>query len=237
MRTRKLWKFPWFPHIPDVVTWNVFNCYNHVVAHREFGTNHLQSIQTPNSPISSPEFPRVFQPLNDNSIILIQYDAKSPQWKARSSASKFYRLKYTWHWTHYISIKDYEHGWRRAASISLHSNYCRKSATVKISTRPFLILQSPLISRLSLAWTAVLFRSLMRDLTVGVEAVTGGSAGGGVTACMSHVSQVSWISPDHDFYVFTSLLSISFTLLVLVWALNFGRRPGSLVSLSSFWSW
>ena len=167
MRTRKLWKSPWFPHIPDVVTWNVFNCYNHVGAHREFGTNQPKPIQTPNTPISWAEFPRVFKPLDWNSILLIQCDVKSPQWKARSSASKFYRLKYKWHWTLNSEditspLQDYWHAWRRAASISLL--LCRKSATVKITMRPFFILQSPLISRLSFAWTPVLFRILTRGL-------------------------------------------------------------------------
>ena len=66
------------------------------------------------------------------------------------------------------------------------STYCIKSAMVKISTRPFDILQSPLVSRLlPFPCSPVLFRSLTRDLTL-----VGGGAG--VTgADMSHIPQIS----------------------------------------------
>lgn len=160
MRTRQIWKFPWFPHIPGVVSWNVFNCYNHVVAHQEAGANLLRSVQTPNTPISSADFPRVFQPL----IVLIQSDVKSLQWKAWSSASNFYRLKYKL--THHISIKHYEHGWKKMGRLHL-SPYCRISPRVKISTCPFLILQCPLVR-------PVLFRSLTRDFC---DVCSGGGGG------------------------------------------------------------
>ena len=101
------------------------------------------------------------------------------------------------------------------------STYCIKSAMVKISIRPFDILQSPLVSRLlPFPCSPVLFRSLTRDLTL-----VGGGAG--VTgADMSHIPQISWISPGNNFYVFTSVLSPG-TLL----ALNRGKLPGSLVCL------
>ena len=112
MGRRKLWKFPWFTHIPDVVTWNVFNCYNHVVAHQDIGTNYLKSIQTPNSPCLQENFPRVFEPFNNTSIILIQCDVKSSSEKPEAQPKIFPRLEYSWHWTantshlHYTNIVE-----------------------------------------------------------------------------------------------------------------------------------
>ena len=87
------------------------------------------------------------------------------------------------------------------------SFYCRKSATVKISMRPFFILQIPLISRLSFAWTPVLFRSLTRGLFPprGVE------VGTGVAWLKLAASRMSPRYPEyshihHEFHVFIPAL-------------------------------